>query len=493
MGANAALARIPSTGGEATIDTTWLPHPFKREADGSPVRAGIGNQRYFVETDLLPHKYRAFIGGIGSGKTISGAKLYLDTCIENAGGTSIICARDLPQVKKSQLQVLEQLFAEYAEHNGFPIVQSHNRSDHFFTLVNGHKCFYMGTKYADAIRGITASVIWWDEPNASENPNYVFKVLRGRLRQIGPGITRRLFILTGTPDGLQGPMVHWVNRCKLEIAPGIFIGRGKFAQWLMVKMRTADNDAQPLDYESDARADYDPKFAAQELDAEFVDLEGKVFSDVYRHDNYPLGNLTRNFRFDPKMHELHVAIDWGLVYPHVLWIAHIPDLVDSYQPCDVVIDELCEDGILVDDVIDTLKQKEKEWGRKYDAFYPDPSGRAENRLLRMQFKGSDLLMHSKRSLRAIRWGVFIMRSRLRNAANARRFLISDRVAKMPQNSHPEGRGICNGLKFYDYSRSRDGKARDDFKDDSWYVHAVDTARYYLAFKYRLGGDNITII
>ena len=452
-----SMARVKSPGGVIDLTPAWPPNMNNLDADGNPSRGPIGNQRFYVATEMLPQTYRAFVGGIGSGKTIAGAELYLEAAMESPASTGIICARDLPQCKKSQIAALEQVAWEWAEKNGVHPIQSHNRSDHFFQLINGHKAYYTGVKYPDAIRGITAALIWWDEPNSAEDPNYAFRVLRGRLRQTGTNIARLLFLLTGTPDGLQGPMMYWRDRCKHEVLPGIFIGSGQFSEWLMVKMRTGDNSANPRDYESDARADYDKRFAAQELDA----------------------------GFDPRFHELHVAIDWGLRYPHVLWFARDRAAAEDQRiPSDVIIDEFCEDDATVDQVLQVLADRQETWGRPYDCFYPDPAGKQENHILRKKFPGVDVRRFRKTEHRAIRWGVFVMRGRLLNGAGHRRLLIAERVAKMPANRHPEGRGICNGLRFYDFARTRQGMIKQgEFRDDSWYVHGVDCARYYLTQMY----------
>lgn len=473
------LKRAPSPGGVLDLEVCWPPHP-KRKGFAGPV----GNQRLFGDVDILPHMYRLFMAGIGSGKTLTGATTFVEAALENPDCTGLVVSRDLKMCKKVQIAALELVFDETARKLGHAIVQKHNRSDQFYTLINGFTIYYTGSKLPIALRGPNITLIWWDEPNASDDPHLVYKILSGRFRGEGTRTIRRQFLVTGTPAGKVGPMMHWATRCKRELLPGVFSGSGVNSNYLMVKMRTKDNDALPEDYERDRREHYDPMFARQELDGEMVDLEGKVFSDVYHPDLWPRGNHTRNFRYNPQQHEMHVAIDWGLQYPHVLWIAHIPgNAVDPNLPTDVIVDEFCKDGAGFEEIIAVLKAREKKWGRPYDAFYPDPSGRQENRELKSHFRDVEQKKYRQRDLREIRFGIFVLRGRLKNGYGARRMLIHGSVLDSAENRSVEGRGIANALSSYDYSRTRDGKAKVEFKDDSWYVHGVDTLRYYTTHQY----------
>ena len=258
-------------------------------------------------------------------------------------------------------------------------------------------------------------------------------------------------------------------------------------------MRTADNDALPDDYEEELRGEYDEDFAAQELDAELRALHGKVYSDLFELLPYPQGNLTR-FEFDPSRHEMHVAIDWGVAYPHVLWIAHIPENRGIKGAItDVIVDEFCLNDASTETVLDILEEQEGEWGRPYSYFYPDPKGRHENYLLGDRFPHVPQKKYFKSFFTEIRWGVYITRSRLRNARSERRLCVSADLLGTPANRSPEGRGIINCFMNYDYERDRSGKAKDRFRDDSWYVHGVDAVRYYLSHQYPGRNDRDVIL
>lgn len=482
-----ALARKLSPFGVVDLRVVWPRN------DRTDERRAIGNQKWFYGLEALPHRFRWFNGGIGSGKTIALARLLVRNALENPGVFSLLTAKNMPMLKRVQVPEVLQAVAEIEDACDFPGLMKHNRSDHCFTWVNGHKTWYMGATEYEAYRGMTLQAIFGDEIRTWDDPQKAYRVLRGRIRGRKP-CGRYLFAITSSPAGRRGPVLDWLNKCTVELAPGVWSGTGQDSEWLLVKMRTSHNTALPDDYETGYRRDMDPKWASQELDAEFVELSGKVFGDVFSLDAWPKGNIIHHWRFEPGRHEIHVAIDWGLAYPHVLWIAHDPEQRDSYSaPTDVIFAEYCVDEIPYHKVIDLLLATEKDYGQKYRALYPDPSGSEENRDLIRAFPGYSIHRYYKTALRDIRWGIFVMRSRFLNGIGQRRLAITAELARSVHNRSSEGRGIVQGALNYDYARTREGKAKDTYKDDSWYIHGVDGCRYYLTHQHPTRTEGICIV
>ena len=465
--------------------------------DGKPVRFSgpIGNQAFFFESNYpFTHIYRLFVAGWGSGKTVTGARSYIEAAMENPGCLGLICARDLPQLKKATLRALEDAFDDVEQEYGYSIVSNHNKSDHYYTLVNGFIIYYSGTMTPRALVGPSATLIWWDEPYSSDDPDGVWKALNSRFRG-EPKTQRMLFQITGTPDGKQGPMMQWERRCKLEIAPRVWIGKGEDSQWLMVNMRSDENDGNRKGYARDLMAGLSQQDIQAECYGLFTDPKGKVFSGSFANAYFPGGNITGFYEHDPQTCDMYVAIDWGDRYNHVLWISHIPEFKhDPTMPADVIVDEWCEDDVSYHKVIQVIKEREKRWGG-YKGITPDPAGRVENLALEKAFKGRSgfgIFKHSKKDLRDIRWGVTKLRGRLLNGLGARRLLIHQDVAHSIANTAIRGRGIVSGLTNYDFKRSRDGTAKTgEYFDDSWFVHGCDTARYYVTFQYQWEEDDLS--
>jgi hypothetical protein len=461
-----------------TLD--WPEHPYK-----PGVKEPIHNQRWFADYDTLPQRFRLFLAGIGAGKTLTGAQTFIQAAMENPGCTGLVVGREMKMVSRVQEKALIDACTRYAEENGFEILAKHNKTSHILVLVNGFTIHCVGAEEPEGLRGPNITLIWADEITTWSKEMQAMKILRGRLRGEGKITKFRLFLVTCTPKGPRGAIMNWARRCKTEIAPGVKIGTGKFSEWLFCHMGSADNDALPDDYVEELFGEYDPEFAKQELGGEITSVHGKVYSDLVSLDPWPYGSVVK-FDFDPFKHELHCAIDWGLAYPHVLWIAHDPsETVRRGGLPDVIIDELCLDNISDDEVIDTIKAQEGQWGRPYKQFYPDPRGVSENRKLAEAYPHVPMKRYTQAHLVSIRWGVYVVRGRILNGRGDRRLAISDQLLSTPGNMSPEGRGIVNGLLNYDYVRHRDGKAKDKFKDDSWYIHGCDALRYYLTHQYPL--------
>jgi hypothetical protein len=290
--------------------------------------------------------------------------------------------------------------------------------------------------------------------------------------------------------------MHWSSRCKDEVAPGILVGQGKNCHWLMCKMKTADNDALPPDYERELRREFDETQAGNELDAELRNISGKVLADLFSFERWPEGNIVHRFKYDPSRHEIHCAIDFGLNHPHILWISHDPTVLDpSVTPLDVVVDEFSLDGPNLDQVMAVLHQQEAVWGRPYSYFYPDPSSTSkhERRVLATEFPHVQQRRYSKASYLDTHWGIHVLRSRLKNALGGRRLAFSSDLLELPGNRSPEGRGILNCLANYDYERGRDGRPKERFRDDNWYTHGIDALRYYVTHMYPGRGDSPSFV
>lgn len=490
MARPAPLSRARSNRGTSRLELVWPEHPHNRDENGNPTRGPIGNQRWFWNlldfgfTDIL------FYGGISTGKTLLGSMASIRLANTLPGKTSLICAHSLPMLKKVQLLEMRRRAEEIAEHNEFPGLYHENRQDAAFSWWNKHTTFYMGTLDPQSLRGPTLSFIWADEINTWVDPAKAYRILKARLREGGK---RGIFIATGTPSGRRGPMMEWENRCDIEIMPGIRVGTGINSGWLMVHLTTAQNTANPEDFAEALLDVYDAKYAEQELAGKFIDLEGRAFSDVWSMDHWPHGNIMPRFAFDPNLHELEIAIDWGDRYFHALFNAYDPESVNDPDACpDVIFDELVEEDLGDDEFIELIVDRCSRLGVKPARLYPDPEGRESNDLLMTHpfFKRSVVMLYKKSKYRRVKWGYYVARSRMRNAKGLRRLCISAELAQSKNNRDPRQRGILQGILNFDWQRTRQGHAKSELKDDSWYIHGVDALRYLLTHKYPTAYDRI---
>ena len=117
----------------------------------------------------------------------------------------------------------------------------------------------------ESLRGPSKAGLWLDEPSIMHHD--VFKiglpVLRHRGR-MGP------LDMTFTPKGKK----HWTFGVFFETREEVVVAKRKTR---LIRARSSDNPFLPADYVEDIRGHYTSALAAQELEGEFVDLEGLLF------------------------------------------------------------------------------------------------------------------------------------------------------------------------------------------------------------------------
>lgn len=196
-------------------------------------------------------KYRAFVAGVGSGKTTAGA---IEVLRMPAGSVGMVVA---PTYDMLQLSSLAKFF-EVAE----PFVASHNKSLLTTQLINGTVIFWRSADRPNRLRGPNLSWWWLDEgAYATED---VYKILIGRLRRL----PARGWITT-TPKGFD-----WIYRLFTSGHPDFHL----------VHASTRTNPFLPPGYVEDLKSQYSSAFAEQEIEGAFIDLSGgRVQRDWFRY------------------------------------------------------------------------------------------------------------------------------------------------------------------------------------------------------------------
>lgn len=125
-------------------------------------------------------------------------------------------------------------------------------------LTTGATILFRSADNPELLRGPNLSGLWLDE--ASLMPEMAQKIGIGRLRENGE---QGWMSATFTPKGPS----HWTY--SVFTAPGPDIA--------LIRARTADNPFNPPGYAATLRRNYSEAFARQELDGEFVAMDGAVF------------------------------------------------------------------------------------------------------------------------------------------------------------------------------------------------------------------------
>ena len=188
-----------------------------------------------------PFKYRAFVGGIGSGKTFAGA---IEVLRQPAGSAGAILAPTYSMLKDATFKTVVDLCEEAN------IIKSLNKSDMTLELINGSLILFRTADNPDRLRGPNLGWFWLDEAGMMK-PD-VWHIMLGRIR-LKPSNAW----VTTTPRGL-----NWLYNSFVK---------SKSEDHHLIQSKTADNKFLPADFIDSVKGQYTTAFAKQELDGEFIE------------------------------------------------------------------------------------------------------------------------------------------------------------------------------------------------------------------------------
>jgi phage terminase large subunit-like protein len=205
--------------------------------DWEPHRA----QGQFIE-DWRP--LVGFVGGIGSGKTLSGWMKVLQMTPDD--GVGCIVAPTYRQLRDGVLATLKERLTD--------LVRDINLSSMTVTLVTGVKVLLRSASRPDDFRSLNLGWLWIDE--ACYLSRYALRTIVSRVRQ-----GAELIFWTSSP--VKGSAAH-----ELWVQPGQPYHHAK----------TTDNTTLSAQYIDLLRSTLSAKEARREIDAEWVDAGGVLFS-----------------------------------------------------------------------------------------------------------------------------------------------------------------------------------------------------------------------
>lgn len=216
---------------------------------------------------LFPRQHRfvssaapfpAYVGGIGSGKSFAGAAKVL-TRIDKPG-IGMICAPTYPMLRDATRRSLLDLLTL------LEIPHSLHKTENVITIASsGHEILCRSLDNPDGIRGPNLHWCWPDE--AGYITREAWNIVIGRVRvgdapQVWP---------TSTPKGRNWMWELWERDAKGDESDPLHP---------LFRARTKDNPELPEHF-ADSLG-YSGRFAAQELDGEFVAFDGLVYPGFSR-------------------------------------------------------------------------------------------------------------------------------------------------------------------------------------------------------------------
>lgn len=279
-----------------------------------------------------PEKFRAFVGGIGSGKTKAGAAEAILNAVENPGSTWLLVAPTYPMIEDPMRVTLDELCPK-------EIVYPYEAGKRRQRFVNGSQFIFRSADVPNRLRGPNCSGGWGDE--AAMWPGKAFDIFIGRFR-----LPPARGWLTTTPNGYD-----WIYRRFVESGSKIYG---------ITNCDSRENPYLPEDFVSSLLETYSGQFAKQEVGGQFVAAEGLVYQEF--------GRLTHVVDSIPesRIKEVVVGVDWGFSNPTALIAVGFDNDDNAY-----VLEEFYKRKALLPQIIEAAQAMQKKW--KAVQFYADPS------------------------------------------------------------------------------------------------------------------------
>jgi hypothetical protein len=438
-------------------------------------------------------RIKLFSGGLGSGKTTTGAATCISEVFDNPPGTEfMMVAPTMPMFERFMRPTFERLLPP-----GFLVAHQASRSR--YLLKDDRIMHYGSAERPASLEGSNLAGFWGDEVRYWRRE--AWDHLIARLRDVRATSLRG--IATSTPA--MGWMEEEFNRGR----------EGR----LVIRIGTRENAHNlAAGYVEDLERSYSPRLCSQVLDGEFVLPEGQVFEsfDPRRH----LVDWTVN----PALRTT-IWMDFGVRRSSVLFAQHLelPHLRLDAPPLPggsiIVFDELQPEQLSTERVIQRIAERLERHGlghrgrdgqfiHNLTAIFCDPAGSARDiasgepsvHLLTSAF-GKIVRYQTAHPYTWIPNGIEAVEGMLNPSLGEPRLYIARRLAEpTPRTStNDPSRGIVPTLKGYQYLPIRDGRTLSDTpKKDGYYEHCADALRYgvvntLLAEGRRVGTQHIGLI
>jgi PBSX family phage terminase large subunit len=282
----------------------------------------------------------AFVGGIGSGKSIGGcirgllaSQGYIGSHqVLQTPNVGVITAPTYPMLRDATMRAFVDIAGD--------AIQQFNKNEGLMILQNGSEIIWRTASDPDTLRG--PSISWWFGDEAAMYARKAWDIMIGRLRQFG---VRGYAWLATTPRGR-----NWVWQLFVQDKQP---GRKIF------KASSADNIYLEPAIVASWRASYSGDFALQELEGEFIAFEGLIYPE-FRREIHTLTIIPESFV------QVIAGVDWGFANPGVILVLGLDGDGRMW-----VLEEHYQRQRRIEEWVTVAQQARKTWQIK--TFYCDPS------------------------------------------------------------------------------------------------------------------------
>ena len=251
------------------------------------------------------------LGGIGTGKTFTGALWILQRALKYPNAKHMICANTYTQLMNASVVTLTDLLDEL----GVPYHKVLGGAQKYIKINDKTLIYLYSLEKYDNIRGIEVGSIWVDEGAFSREEAY--KVIKGRLRSRKVDNNHQMLITT-SPNGF-----NWVWK-KFEGKDGVLSTKDV----MLVRARTDDNIFLPDGYYEMLLEEYggpDSPLAKQELFGHFVSLQsGAIYWAFNREHNVKTCEIDSRF-------PVYVGMDFNIDEMNAVLMQYIGN---KFYVCD---------------------------------------------------------------------------------------------------------------------------------------------------------------
>ncbi len=284
-------------------------------------------QPHQVRFHSSPAENKLLMGGVGSGKTLTGIHECIRLLQDNPESDGLIGAPTFPMLRDAILAA----WFDFVH----PSLYQFKRGDQQIIWKPTGRCIFLKTcGDPDRARGPTVAWFWIDEAALLLRLR-VWNIFSARVRC--PRARRLVKFATTSPNGL-----NWLVRLFNTADPAYFT----------VRARTADNKKLPEDYERSLRVMYGEEFAAQELDAQIIDLRGLAWPVHPKvHGRLSLAEMKA------RCVAFFGGMDWGFRNPSALIVGGVDRDLRWH-----LLDEHYVQGVERGEVAAQAKKMTEQWG-----------------------------------------------------------------------------------------------------------------------------------
>jgi len=292
-------------------------------------RGPLPKQKIFLNTslDAKGPKYVAYVGGIGSGKTLIGCITVIHWAVMY-GGDYLVCRQFYPELRDTTLKTFLEICPP-------ELIVEHRVADAIIRLKTASggvaTIMFRALEDPDKMRSLNLSGFYIDE--ASQVSEAAFMLLQGRLRN-HRGL--RKGILTLNPNGHD-----WVYRWFFK-QDHLKTDSVK-AQFALVKAPSTENVHLPEGYVETMMASWSEDRIKREIYGSFDSFEGQVYSEFDQSVH-----VVRPFKIPDSWPRI-IGIDHGFRNPACwLWAAVDEDgnawVYREFYEREWLIEQICRTG-----------------------------------------------------------------------------------------------------------------------------------------------------